>query len=138
MDKVKGFFAEFKEFISRGNVIDLAVGVIIGGAFTSIVNSLVKDVIMPFIGWIFGGIDFTSLKYVITPGTEEIPEAAIYYGNFIQNVVNFLLVAFTIFCMVRLINKFRRKKEEAPNAPPAPSNEAVLLTEIRDLLKERK
>ena len=138
MDKVKGFFAEFKEFISRGNVIDLAVGVIIGGAFTSIVNSLVKDVVMPFIGWIFGGIDFTSLKYVITPGTEEIPEAAIYYGNFIQNVVNFLLVAFTIFCMVRLINKFRRKKEEAPKAPPAPSKEEVLLTEIRDLLKEMK
>lgn len=138
MDKVKGFFAEFKEFISRGNVIDLAVGVIIGGAFTSIVNSLVKDIIMPFIGWIFGGIDFTSLKYVITPGTEEIPEAAIYYGNFIQNVVNFLLVAFTIFCMVRLINKFRRKKEEAPKAPPAPSKEEVLLTEIRDLLKEMK
>ncbi len=138
MDKVKGFFAEFKEFISRGNVNDLAVGVIIGGAFTSIVNSLVKDVIMPIIGWIFGGIDFTSLKYVITPGTEEIPEAAIYYGNFIQNVVNFLLVAFTIFCMVRLINKFRRKKEEAPKAPPAPSKEEVLLTEIRDLLKEMK
>ena len=138
MDKVKGFFAEFKEFISSGNVNALAVGVIIGGAFTSIVNSLVKDVIMPFIGWIFGGIDFTSLKYVITPGTEEIPEAAIYYGNFIQNVVNFLLVAFTIFCMVRLINKFRRKKEEAPKAPPAPSKEEVLLTEIRDLLKEMK
>ena len=138
MNKVKSFFAEFKEFISRGNVIDLAVGVIIGGAFTSIVNSLVKDIIMPFIGWIFGGIDFTNLKYVITPGTEEIPEAAIYYGNFIQNVVNFLLVAFTIFCMVRLINKFRRKKEEAPKAPPAPSKEEVLLTEIRDLLKEMK
>ena len=138
MNKVKSFFAEFKEFISRGNVIDLAVGVIIGGAFTSIVNSLVKDIIMPFIGWIFGGIDFTNLKYVITPGTEEIPEAAIYYGSFIQNVVNFLLVAFTIFCMVRLINKFRRKKEEAPKAPPAPSKEEVLLTEIRDLLKEMK
>ena len=137
MDKVKSFFAEFKEFISRGNVIDLAVGVIIGGAFTSIVNSLVKDIIMPFIGWIFGGIDFTSLKYVITPGTEEIPEAAIYYGNFIQNVVNFLLVAVVIFMMIRLINKFRRKKEEAPKAPPAPSKEEVLLTEIRDLLKEK-
>ena len=93
---------------------------------------------MPFIGWIFGGIDFTNLKYVITPGTEEIPEAAIYYGNFIQNVVNFLLVAFTIFCMVRLINKFHRKKEEAPKAPPAPSKEEVLLTEIRDLLKDMK
>jgi len=138
VNKVKGFFGEFKEFISRGNVIDLAVGVIIGGAFTSIVNSLVKDVIMPIIGWIFGGIDFTSLKYVITPGTEEVAEAAIYYGNFIQNVVNFILVAFTIFCLVRIINKFRRKKEEAPKAPPAPSKEEVLLTEIRDLLKEMK
>ena len=138
MNKVKGFIGEFKEFISRGSVIDLAVGVIIGGAFTSIVNSLVNDIIMPIIGWLFGGIDFTDLKIVITPGTEEVAEAAIRYGNFIQNVVNFLLVAFVIFMMIRLINKFRRKKEEAPKAPPAPSREEILLTEIRDLLKEKK
>ena len=137
MNKVKGFFGEFKEFISRGSVIDLAVGVIIGGAFTSIVNSLVNDIIMPVIGWLFGGIDFTELKIVITPGTEEVAEAAIRYGNFIQNVVNFLLVALVIFMMIRLINKFRRKKEEAPKAPPAPSKEEILLTEIRDLLKEK-
>ena len=137
MNKVKGFFGEFKEFISRGSVIDLAVGVIIGGAFTSIVNSLVNDIIMPVIGWLFGGIDFTDLKIVITPGTEEVAEAAIRYGNFIQNVVNFLLVALVIFMMIRLINKFRRKKEEAPKAPPAPSKEEILLTEIRDLLKEK-
>ena len=138
MNKVKGFFGEFKEFISRGSVIDLAVGVIIGGAFTSIVNSLVNDIIMPVIGWLFGGIDFTELKIVITPGTEEVAEAAIRYGNFIQNVVNFLLVALVIFMMIRLINKFRRKKEEAPKAPPAPSKEEILLTEIRDLLKDKK
>ena len=134
---MKKFFSEFKEFISRGSVIDLAVGVIIGGAFTSIVNSLVNDVIMPIIGLLFGGIDFSDLKIVITPGTEEVAEAAIRYGAFIQNVVNFLLVAFVIFLMIRLINKFRRKKEEAPKAPPAPSKEEVLLTEIRDLLKEK-
>jgi len=138
MKKIKAFLGEFKEFISRGSVIDLAVGIIVGGAFTSIVNSLVNDVVMPFIGWLFGGIDFTNLKIVITPGTEEVPEAAIRYGNFIQNVVNFLLVAFVIFVMIRFINNFRRKKEEAPKAPPAPSKEEVLLTEIRDLLKEKK
>ena len=134
---MKKFFGEFKEFISRGSVIDLAVGVIIGGAFTSIVNSLVNDVIMPIIGLLFGGIDFSDLKIVITPGTEEVAEAAIRYGAFIQNVVNFLLVAVVIFMMIRLINKFRRKKEESPKAPPAPSKEEVLLTEIRDLLKEK-
>jgi len=134
---MKKLFGEFKEFISRGSVIDLAVGVIIGGAFTSIVNSLVNDVIMPIIGLLFGGIDFSDLKVVITPGTEEVAEAAIRYGAFIQNVVNFLLVAFVIFMMIRLINKFRRKKEEVPKAPPAPSKEEVLLTEIRDLLKEK-
>ncbi|MBR5559369.1 MAG: large-conductance mechanosensitive channel protein MscL [Oscillospiraceae bacterium] len=136
MKRVKAFFSEFKEFISRGSVIDLAVGIIVGGAFTSIVNSLVNDMVMPFIGWLFGGIDFTNLKIIITPGTEEVAEAAIRYGNFIQNVVNFLLVAFVIFVMIRFINRFRRKKKEAPKAPPAPSKEEVLLTEIRDLLKE--
>src|SRR5699024_10385969 len=94
MKQAKSFWAEFKQFISRGNVIDLAVGVIIGGAFTAIVNSLVNDVVMPVIGILFGGIDFTGLKYVITPASGDTPEAAIYYGNFIQNVVNFLLVAF--------------------------------------------
>lgn len=138
MNKIKGFFGEFKEFISRGSVIDLAVGVIIGGAFTSIVNSLVNDIVMPTIGWLIGGIDFSDLKIVITPGTDEVAEAAIRYGNFIQNIVNFLLVAMVIFMVIRFINKFRRKKEEAPKAPPAPSKEEVLLTEIRDLLKDKK
>ena len=138
MGKMKTFFGEFKEFISRGSVIDLAVGIIVGGAFTSIVNSLVNDMVMPFVGWLIGGIDFTDLKIVITPATEETAEAAIRYGSFIQNVVNFLLVAFVVFLMIRLINTFRRKKAEAPKAPPAPSKEELLLTEIRDLLKEQK
>jgi len=140
MKKAKGFIAEFKQFISRGNVIDLAVGVIIGSAFTSIVNSLVKDVIMPIIGILFGGIDFTGLKYVITPAVGETPEAAICYGNFIQNVVNFLLVSFVIFLVIKVLNSFHKKKEEeaaAPAEPPAPAEDIVLLTEIRDLLKNK-
>ncbi len=141
MKKMKEFMAEFKKFISRGNVIDLAVGVIVGSAFTAIVNSLVNDVIMPVIGMLFGGIDFTDLRYVITPAAGDTPEAAVYYGNFIQNVVNFLLVAAVVFCMVKAINRFRRKEQAAEPAPaPAPerSEEAKLLEEIRDLLKESR
>ncbi|MBQ3181028.1 MAG: large-conductance mechanosensitive channel protein MscL [Firmicutes bacterium] len=140
MTEKKGFVAEFKEFISRGSVIDLATGVIIGGAFTAIVNSLVNDIIMPTIGLLFGGIDFTSLRYIITPATEETAEAAIYYGNFIQAIVNFLLIALTIFCCIKAINSLHRKKEEeaAPAAPPEPSEDILLLREIRDSLKKQK
>ena len=140
---MKKFFDEFKKFISRGNVVDMAVGVIVGSAFTAIVNSLVKDVVTPFIGVLTGGVDFTQMKYVITPATEEIAEVAILYGNFIQAIVNFLIIAFVVFCMVKLINNMRAKleeeKEEAPAAPaepPKPSDEVLLLTEIRDLLKK--
>ena len=139
MDKAKGFMAEFKKFISRGNVVDLAVGVVVGGAFTGIVNSLVKDIIMPMIGMLFGGIDFTSLKYVITPAEGDVAEAAIYYGNFIQNIVNFLLVAFAIFIVIKAMNSFHKKKEEEaapPPPPPADPDDVVLLREIRDLLKK--
>lgn len=139
MAEKKGFIAEFKEFISRGSVIDLATGVIIGGAFTAIVNSLVNDIIMPTIGLLFGGIDFTSLRYIITPATEETAEAAIYYGNFIQAIVNFLLIALTIFCCIKAINSLHRKKEEeeaAPEAPAEPSEDILLLREIRDSLKK--
>ena len=138
MEESKGFIAEFKAFISRGNVVDLAVGVIIGGAFTSIVNSLVKDIVMPIIGMMFGGIDFTSLKYVITPAEGEVAEAAVYYGNFIQNVVNFLLIALVVFSMVKLLNSLHRKKEEPkPEPEPEPEpDDIVLLREIRDLLKK--
>ena len=144
---MKKFMDEFKAFISRGNVVDMAVGVIVGSAFTAIVNSLVKDVVTPFIGVLTDGVDFTQMKYVITPGTEEVAEVAILYGNFIQAIINFLIIAFVVFCMVKMINTMRKKMEEAakkeeeaapaePPAPPAPSAEVVLLTEIRDLLKK--
>ena len=137
---MKNFFDEFKKFISRGNVVDMAVGVIVGSAFTAIENSLVKDVGTPFIGALTGGVDFTQMKYVITPAVGETPEVAILYGNFIQAIINFLIIAFVVFCMVKLINNMRAKlekeKEEAPAAPPNPSDEVLLLTEIRDLLKK--
>lgn len=139
LKKTKGFFGEFKEFISRGNVIDMAVGIIVGTAFTAIVNSLVADVIMPTIGWILGGINFTELKYVITPAVGDVAETAIRYGVFIQKIVDFLIIAFVVFLMVKLINSFRRKKEEpapAPEAVSEPSDEVKLLTEIRDLLNK--
>jgi large conductance mechanosensitive channel len=137
----KGIVAEFKEFITRGNVMDMAVGIIIGGAFTAIVTSLVNDLLMPIIGAIFGGIDFTSLKYVIRAADEAagIEEAAIRYGSFIQAIVNFLLIAIVIFLLVKGLNKLRRKKEEPAPAPapdPEPSEEVKLLTEIRDALKK--
>ena len=137
----KGIVAEFKEFITRGNVMDMAVGIIIGGAFTAIVTSLVNDLLMPIIGAIFGGIDFTSLKYVIRAADEAagLEEAAIRYGSFIQAIVNFLLIAIVIFLLVRGLNKLRRKKEEPAPAPapdPEPSEDVKLLTEIRDALKK--
>ena len=139
-EKSTGLIQEFKEFISRGNVIDMAVGVIIGSAFTAIVNSLVKDVVMPAISVITGGVDFTDWKYVITPGTEEVAECAILYGQFIQNIINFLLIAVVVFAMVKIINSLKRKKEEEkpadPPAPPAPPEDVALLREIRDLLKK--
>ena len=141
---MKKFMDEFKAFISRGNVVDMAVGVIVGSAFTAIVNSLVKDVVTPFIGVLTGGVDFTQMKYVITPAVGETPEVAILYGNFIQAIINFLIIAFVVFCMVKMINSMRakmeaaKKKEEeaAPAEPPKPSEEVLLLTEIRDLLKK--
>ena len=122
---------EFREFIMRGNVIDLAVAVIIGTAFTAIVNSLVNDIIMPIIGAILGGVDFTSLA--ITIG-----DAAITYGNFIQAIINFLLIAVVLFLIIRSINRMNRQPAAAPAAPPAPTNEELLLREIRDLLRDRR
>ena len=137
----KGIVSEFKEFITRGNVMDMAVGIIIGGAFTAIVQSLVNDLLMPVIGALFGGIDFSTLKYVVRAADEAagIEEAAIKYGSFIQAIVNFLLIAIVIFLLVKGINKMRRKKEEPAPAPapdPEPSEEVKLLTEIRDALKK--
>ena len=141
MEKKKGIAAEFKEFITRGNVMDMAVGIIMGSAFTAIIKSLVDDVLMPIIGILFGGVDFTSLKVVLRAADEAagIEEAALRYGNFIQNIVSFLLIAVVIFLMVKGMNKLRRKKEEPAPAPapdPEPSEEVKLLTEIRDALKK--
>ncbi len=132
---------EFKDFAMRGNVIDLAVGVVIGASFGKIVSSLVDDIIMPPIGFITGGADFSSLKYVLKeadPATEAA-EVAIKYGNFINVIIQFVIVAFCIFILVKAINTLNKKKEEAPApaAPPAPSKEETLLTEIRDLLRAK-
>ena len=108
----KGFVQEFKTFISRGNVVDMAVGVIIGSAFTKIVNSLVNDVLMPALGVLTGGVNFADLKFVITPATEEVAEVAIKYGAFVQNIIDFLLIAIVVFIMVKMINKIRDMGKE--------------------------
>ncbi len=135
-DEKKGFFAEFKEFVSRGSVLDMAVGIIVGSAFTAIVSSLVNDVITPAIGKLIGGIDLSALKIVLTEAAGDAPEVAILYGAFLQSVVNFLLVSFCVFLFVRGVNRLRRKKDDAKPAAPKPSDEVKLLTEIRDLLKK--
>lgn len=139
-----GMLKEFKEFAMRGNVIDLAVGVVIGGAFGKIVASLVADVIMPPIGLLVGGVNFTDLKLEMKPAevVDGVEKAAVTlnYGNFLQVTFDFIIVAFAIFMFIKLINKLNRKKEEAPAAPappPEPTKEEVLLTEIRDLLKTK-
>lgn len=123
-------FKEFKKFIARGNVIDLAVGVIMGGAFGKIVTSLVSDILTPAIGIVLGGIDFTGLGLTIK-------DSIISYGNFIQNIIDFLIQAFCIFIIVKIMNKFLAKKEEEKQPEPVKSEEVVLLEEIRDLLKEK-
>jgi large conductance mechanosensitive channel len=135
---------EFKEFISRGNVIDLAVGIIIGAAFTQIVNSLVNDVIMPPVGRITGGVDFSNLFITLSSGTyaslEEAKKAGaatLNYGVFVNACINFLIVSFAIFVLVKAVNRFRRKQAAAPAAPPAPPRNEVLLEEIRDLLRTK-
>lgn len=128
---------DFKEFAFKGNVLDMAIGVIIGGAFGNIVTSLVKDMIMPIISILTGGINFTDLKFIITPKNGDMAENAIAYGSFIQNVVNFLIIAFCIFLFVRLIEKFK-KKEEVKIEAPKKADDIVLLEEIRDLLKAKK
>ena len=121
---------EFRDFINRGNVVDLAVAVIIGGAFGVIITSLVNDIIMPLIGVILGGLDFASLSI-------QVDEATILYGSFIQAIVNFLIIAFVLFLIVRSFNKLQKEEEAAPAPPPEPSAEEKLLAEIRDLLKEQ-
>lgn len=128
---------DFKEFAFKGNVLDMAIGVIIGTAFGNIVTSLVKDMIMPIISILTGGINFKNLKFIITPKHGDIAENAIAYGSFIQNVVDFLIIAFCIFLFVRLIEKFK-KKEEVKIEAPKKADDIVLLEEIRDLLKAKK
>jgi len=134
-----GFVKEFKEFAMRGSVVDLAVGVVIGGAFGKIVTSLVDDIIMPPIGYITGGVDFSDIKYVLKAADEvaKTPEVSINLGNFINVVIQFLIVAFCIFCVVKGLNSLKRKEEPAPEAAPVPTKEETLLTEIRDILKNK-
>lgn len=132
---------EFKEFAMKGNVLDLAVGVIIGGAFGKIVTSLVNDIIMPLVGILLGGVNFRDLKYVISPASGDIPESALMYGAFIQSIVDFLIVAFSIFLFVKLINSMKRKQDTADTVEEeeevkAPT-ELEVLEEIRDLLKNK-
>lgn len=133
-------FSEFREFIARGNVVDLAVGVIIGGAFGSITKSLVDGVIMPPIGLLTSGVDFSKLEYVLKPddpATKASELVAIQYGAFLNTCIQFLIVAFVVFLLVKAVNTMRRQEAEAPAAPAAPTAEEALLTEIRDLLKAR-
>jgi len=135
-----GLATEFKEFISRGNVVDLAVGVIIGGAFGKIVTSLVDQIVMPPIGWLIGGVDFADLKLAlpVNPTNPDGAPAFIEYGAFINVLIQFLIVAFVIFMMVKMINKLRREKAAEPEAPAAPTPTETLLVEIRDELRARK
>ena len=128
---------EFKDFASRGNVVDLAVGVIIGAAFGKIVTSLVNDIIMPPLGMLLSGIDFKDLKYVLKPAVGKTPETAINYGMFINNIIDFIIVAFCIFLIVKGINSLRKEEAAAPAPDPAPTKEETLLTEIRDLLSKK-
>ena len=129
-------FDEFKAFVMRGNVVDLAVGVIIGGAFGKIVTSLVNDIFMPIIGMILGNIDFTSLEIKLGEPVEGAEQAAIRYGMFIQEIVNFLIIALCIFIFIKVVTSLQKKKEEAPAPAPEPTKEEVLLTEIRDALNK--
>lgn len=137
------FIEEFKKFAMRGNVVDMAVGVIIGGAFGKIVTSVVNDLVMPVLGVLVGGVNFTDLKLTLKEAvmdgeTVVSPAVTLNYGNFLQSTFDFLIIAFSIFMFIKLINKLSRKKEEAqPATPPAPPADIQLLTEIRDLLKEK-
>lgn len=131
------FFKEFKEFAARGNVMDMAVGVIIGGAFGKIVTSLVNDIIMPLIGLVTGRINVSALAVTIPSGKPDHLPVVIKYGVFLQTTLDFIIIVFCIFIMIKLINKLKHKQAEAPKTPPAPSKEELLLTEIRDILKNK-
>ena len=141
--KTTGFLAEFHQFISRGNVLDMAVGVIIGGAFGKISTSLVNNILMPLLSLLTGGTDFSRWQWVLkeavydSTGAELSAAVTINYGTFLSTILDFLIIAFAVFCLIKAVNRFHRKKETPPPPPPQPSKEEQLLTEIRDLLKER-
>ena len=130
-----GMMSEFKSFAMRGNVVDMAVGIVIGGAFGKIVSSFVSDVLMPPIGIMMGGVNFSDLSVVLKEASGDVAAVTVNYGSFIQTVLDFLIIAFAIFMVVKAMNKMKKKEEEAPKAPPKPSAEVELLTEIRDSLK---
>ena len=131
-----GMMSEFKDFAMRGNVVDMAVGIVIGGAFGKIVSSFVNDVLMPPIGMMMGGVDFSDLAVVLQEASGDVAAVTLNYGSFIQTVVDFIIIAFAIFMVIKAMNNMKKKEEEAPAAPPKPSAEVELLTEIRDSLKK--
>jgi large conductance mechanosensitive channel len=131
-----GMMSEFKDFAMRGNVVDMAVGIVIGGAFGKIVSSFVNDVLMPPIGMLMGGVDFSDLSVVLQEAAGDVAAVTLNYGSFIQTVVDFIIIAFAIFMVIKAMNNMKKKEEEAPAAPPKPSAEVELLTEIRDSLKK--
>ena len=133
-----GLLQEFKQFAVKGNVIDMAVGIVIGAAFGKIVSSFVGDVVMPPIGLLIGGVDFSDLAVVLKAAEGDVPAVTLNYGKFIQTVLDFVIVAFAIFMGVKVINRMKRQEAAAPSVPPAPSPQEVLLTEIRDLLKSQQ
>jgi len=143
---MKKFFSEFREFAVKGNVFDMAIGVVVGAAFGKIVSSFVADIITPPLGVLLGGVDFSNLTVVLKKAVGDTPAVTLNYGNFIQTIIDFLIIALCLFFVVKAVNGMRRKaeakkaeaKKQEPPAPPAPSKEEVLLTEIRDLLKEQK
>ncbi len=128
---------EFKEFAMRGNVVDMAVGIVVGAAFGKIVSSFVNDVLMPPIGMLLGGVDFSELMITLKEAVGETPAVVLKYGAFVNTVLDFLIIAFAIFLVIKGMNALKKKEEAAPSAPPKPSKEELLLTEIRDVLKSR-
>lgn len=131
-----GMMSEFKDFAVKGNVVDMAVGIVIGAAFGKIVTAFVGGVLMPPIGVLLGGVDFADLAYVIKDAVGDTPAVSIAYGKFVQTVIDFTIIAFAIFMVVKAMNSMKKAEEEAPEAPPEPSKEEVLLTEIRDALRK--
>lgn len=134
---MKAFLQEFKDFAMKGNVVDMAVGIIIGGAFGKIVSSMVSDVMMPPIGLLLGGVDFSNLAFTLKAATPEAEAVTVKYGLFLNSLISFVIVAFAIFLLIKGLNSLKKKEAAAPAAPPAPTKEQILLTEIRDALRAK-